>query len=317
MCVAVNKIRAPGVCISEMSGLRTLVGIAIAAGALFASVTVVLVEGSVHIAPPMRAAPDTSRADYVARLTDSSWGPAGIAAADGIPLRAWLFTPRSPNGAAVILLHGVADTRTGTLGHAAFLLEHGYTVLTPDARGHGVSGGSLITYGVVEAGDLDLWAAWLSAQPGVTRLYGLGMSMGAAILLESVARETRFRAVVADCPFATFPEVARDRLHQYSGAPAFVTVPIVRFGILYAGLRYGVDLRRASPAAAIRTTRTPVLLIHGDRDTNIPPRHSRELHALDPASELWEVSGAGHVASIVAASREYPERVLAWFASHP
>ena len=50
-------------------------------------------------------------------------------------------TPARPNGAAAIVLHGVGDTRLGVLGQARFLLDAGYTVLTPDSRGHGASGG--------------------------------------------------------------------------------------------------------------------------------------------------------------------------------
>jgi dipeptidyl aminopeptidase/acylaminoacyl peptidase len=42
-------------------------------------------------------------------------------------------------------------------------------------------------------------------------------------------------------------------------------------------LRYGVDLRRASPVDAIRATKVPILLIHGALDTNVPLRHSQEL----------------------------------------
>jgi uncharacterized protein len=107
------------------------------------------------------------------------------------------------------------------MSHGEFLVRAGYTVLTPDARGHGESGGKIITYGVLEAQDVHLWADWLLAH-GVERLYGLGESMGAAILLESLAREPRFRSVVAECPFATFEEVARYRMAQTSGAPEWL-----------------------------------------------------------------------------------------------
>jgi pimeloyl-ACP methyl ester carboxylesterase len=61
-------------------------------------------------------------------------------------------------------------------------------------------------------------------------------------------------------------------------------------------------------------THVPILLIHGDRDTNIPPRHSRELHHVNPQSTtLWIVPGATHVATCVTAADEYARRVLAWF----
>jgi len=43
-----------------------------------------------------------------------------------------------------------------SLGPAKFLLMSGYTVLAPDLRGHGISGGGRVTYGLLEAGDVRL-----------------------------------------------------------------------------------------------------------------------------------------------------------------
>lgn len=236
---------------------------------------------------------------------------------DGIPLDGWVFRPARPNGAAAILLHGVADTREGVLDETSFLLRAGYVVLAPDARGHGTSGGGLITYGIREAGDVHCWADWLFANAGVGRLYGLGKSMGAAILLESLAREPRFRAVVAESPFADFREVAYDRMAQRIALPRVFFWPIVDLGMIYGRVRYGVDLDRASPAAAVRATSVPILLIHGTEDGNIPIRHSRELHALNPAATvLWEVPGGHHVDALATAGPEYVTRVQGWFASH-
>ena len=271
-------------------------------------------ENAVHIRE--RPRPDPRDARGLAAATGSEWQTARLAAADGTPLDGWVFRPAHPNGGAAILLHGVADTRAGVLSQAAFLLHAGYFVLTPDARGHGASGGSIITYGVREAGDVHSWADWLLARTGATRLYGLGESMGAAILLQSLAIERRFRAVAAECPFADFESIAFDRMKQ-AGAPHPLSDAIVPLGLLYGRLRYGIDLRQASPEAAVRATSVPVLLIHGTADDNIPLRHSRRLHAANPRSTvLWEVPGAGHANAIGVARDEYTARVLDWFARH-
>src|SRR5262249_34415988 len=152
--------------------------------------------------------------------------------------RGWLFTPRAPNGAAVILLHGVGDTRTGVLGHAGYLLDAGYTVLTPDSRDHGSSGGAYVTYGVKESGDVHAWADWIFSHTTVRRLYGRGESMAAAIILQSLAVEPRRRAVVAESPYATFTEVAYARLSDPGFPPRFSLWPIIQTGYLYARIRY-------------------------------------------------------------------------------
>jgi hypothetical protein len=291
--------------------IAALIGITL--GSLAASY--IVAEGSVHVW--QRPQPDPALADNIARPIGAAWEPVQVKAGDGAFLNAWLFTPQRPNGSAVILLHGVGDTRAGSLSAAAFLLRAGFTALTPDCRGHGASGGGFISYGIIETGDVHAWANWLFEHRPIQRLYGWGASMGAAILLQSLPVEPRFRALVADSPFATFEEVAYDRLSLVSGIwrPAFW--PVVNIGLVYAQMRYGLDLRRASPASVVRTTHTPILLIHGTRDSHIPVRHSRELHALNPAAmEFWEVPGAEHVESLSDHPREYAQRVTEWFRSH-
>lgn len=282
------------------------VAVGVVAGSLY------LAEGALHIY--QRPVPDPASAQRLSADTHSDWSDVQIAAADGTVLRAWIFTPRSANGSAIVLLHGVGDTRAGMLGHAAYLLAAGYTVLTPDSRGHGVSGGSLVTYGVLEAGDVHAWSDWLFANRPVKRLYGMGESMGAAILLQSLATESRWRAVVAECPFATFEEIAYERLSSDSGAIRRVFWPVIQIAYCYARVRYHVDLHRAAPVEAVRVSRVPILLIHGTADGNIPYRNSEVLHAANPAATtLWLVPGAAHVRALEKDPELYVRRVTEWF----
>ena len=265
-----------------------------------------------------RPPPDPAEADTIAGGGASAWEPARVTASDGVVLDGWLFTPRQPNGSAVILLHGVGDTRGGMYAHAGYLLRAGFTVLDPDCRGHGSSGGSLTTYGIREAGDVHAWVDWLFRNRPIQHLYGLGESMGAAILLQSLPREPRFCAVVAECPFDTFEDVAYYRLERASGLNRWAAWPVVRIGFLYARLVYGVDLRQASATAAVRIATVPILLIHGASDTNIPPIQSQILHAANPnATTLWIVPRAVHISALGAEPREYVRRVTEWFQSHP
>ena len=290
--------------------------LAIAALIGFMLGSIAITENGMHIS--RRPTPDAELAGQIARETLSDWEPARITTRDGIPLEGWLFTPRKPNGSAVVVLHGVADTREGMLGHAQVLLAAGFVVLAPDFRGHGTSGGSVIGYGVKEAADVHEWCDWLLRQRPGLRLYGLGRSMGAGILLQALPLEPRFRAVVAECPFFTFADIAYYRLGQLSHLGRVPLWPVVHFGFAYSRLRYGIDLNDASPAEAVRHTTTPILLIHGTRDTNIPASHSERLHALNPAATtLWLVPGAEHLNAMQVNPPLYVRTVLAWFKSHP
>ena len=240
-----------------------------------------------------------------------------ITTADGVRLRAWFLRPKEVNGNAVILLHGVGDNRLGMYGYGqAFLAQH-YSVLLPDARGHGLSGG-LASYGVKESEDIHQWVSWIEKHEHPRCVYGMGESMGAAQLLQSLAKEPRFCAVVAESPFATFREVAYTRFgRQFRTGPWLGRTlfrPAVEAGFLYARVEHGLDMETASPVEAVRNTKVPVLLIHGLNDTNIPPFHSEQIQAANPEGILlWEVPGAVHTGAYAAAPNEFRRRVGEWF----
>lgn len=294
--------------------------LSILAGVMLALCTIagiVLCETGTVVPPQRRLAPEERLAGVLSIQTGATWRPAQITAADGITLKAWLFQPRQPNGKGAILLHGVKDTRKGTLGDARILLRQGYTVLTPDSRAHGESGGVIMSYGLREVDDVRRWAGWLAQHEGVRELYGLGHSMGASILLQAVGAGVPIRALVADCPFVTFHDVAYDRLGGYLGIRPLARLllwPAVEPAFLYARLRHGLDLYRVSPLDGIRRATVPVLLIHGGKDRNIPIDHSRQLHAANThLAQLWEIPGAAHVDAFASEPAEYERRVLAWF----
>ena len=263
-------------------------------------------------------------AQAIAARNDAVLSEVAVTASDGATLRGWSIRPLHGNGDAVILLHGVADNRAAMLGDADMLLHHGYAVLLPDARAHGASGGELATYGIKEAGDLRRWYDWIEQAEAPHCIDGLGNSMGAAQLLESLPAAPGFCAVVVESPFANFREASYDRLAErlYAGAWLGRTLlrPAVEAGLFFARWKYGLDLEQDSPQNAVAASSVPVLLIHGKKDTNLPPRHSEMIVAHNrnriPALELWEPAQAKHTGAAAAEPREYERRLIGWFASH-
>ena len=207
-----------------------------------------------------------------------------IPASDGAILRGWYAQPSSFNGNSVLLLHGVGDNREGMSGYAELFLAKGAALL-PDSRAHGESGGSIATYGLRESDDIHRWVEWTRVRSRSTCIYGLGESMGAALVLQAAHAENDFCAVVAESPFSTFRQVAFDRVGYYIGlGPWFgrtVARPLVEIAFIYARARYHVNLQDANPENSLRNSNTPVLLIHGQADKNILPWHSEELASHD------------------------------------
>jgi dipeptidyl aminopeptidase/acylaminoacyl peptidase len=244
-----------------------------------------------------------------------------ITASDGASLNAWYLCPQHANGRDVVLLHGVQDNREGVAGFAPMLLDRGYSVLLPDARAHGESGGEVATYGLRESDDIHRWVDCLYARKKSNCVYGFGESMGAALVLDSLAAEDRFCAVIAESPFSSFRSVAYERAALYLSAPWWVGRTILRLpvetGMLYARVRYGLDFETDSPIDAVGHSSTPVLLIHGTKDINILPHHSELIAARYPSRVvLWEVAGATHCGASKVAPQMFWTKVLTWFGTH-
>jgi uncharacterized protein len=243
-----------------------------------------------------------------------------ITTPDAVILRAWYMRPQEASGDAVILLHSISGNRVEMYDYGKWLVENHYSVLLPDERHHGDSGG-LSTYGVKEADDIHRWVDWIETNEPARCVYGLGESTGAAELLESLPHEPRFCAVVAESANATFREEEYTQLGRlFHAGPWLGRIlfrPTVDVGFLYVRLRYGINLEAASPEQAVVDVKTPILLIHGLDDTYIPPYNSDLIQAKNPAIVVWKVPGAVHVGARKAAPQEFERRVLGWFAEHP
>lgn len=282
---------------------------------------VVLCESTLHLPANPLNERAKNEAQVVARHFDAEVETVQVPSSEGFLLRGWLFRKHKSNGYTVLLLHGQADNRTGMLGQASLFLHHRYNVLDPDMRAHGESGGSMATYGVREADDVHRWLNWLAETERPECVFGLGESMGAAILLESLSNERRFCAIVADSSFASLREIAYDRIGEPFRAGTWLGSsllrPAVEAGFLYARIRYGINLEEASPLKALAASSVPVLLIHGMKDDVILPRHSRMLLGARPRNtELWEADNAGHMGVYARQPEEFERRVIEFLTEH-
>jgi dipeptidyl aminopeptidase/acylaminoacyl peptidase len=208
----------------------------------------------------------------------------------------------------------------GMYGYGKWLIQNHYAVLIPDARAHGSSSG-LATYGLMESDDIHRWVDWIETNEHPRCMFGMGESMGAAQLLQALPKELRFCAVIAESPFANFREVAYARFgREFHTGPWLGRTffrPTVDVGFLYIWFRYGWNMENASPEQAVRSTKTPVLLIHGMLDRNIPPYHSDLIQAKNRASVVvWKVPGAAHTEAHKTVPQEFEQRVLKWFTLH-
>lgn len=221
-----------------------------------------------------------------------------------------LYTSADSDAApAVLLLHGWhwpgEHPATTMEPFARPLHAAGFHVLVPTLRGWPPSGGHDDCAGR-QVDDMLLALDWLRSRPGVDadRVYLVGHSQGGQIALLMAARNAPVRATAAFAPVThpvswgrqTSVDGIRDYLHNECGG------------------RRGWQRRDAVAAAA--AIRSPVLLVHGDADTRVPPSQSQRLHArltaLGRPVELKLMAGSGHAIDDILR----PGLALEFFARH-
>jgi len=239
-----------------------------------------------------------------------------VTASDGAILRGWLVRPAAANGDWVLLFHGVADNRAGTLGYADFLLRAGYGVLMMDSRAQGESDGAIATYGWIERRDVHAVLDTLTTRVHPRKIYLLGESMGAAIALQAAAADDRIDGVVAEASFSDLREVTYDYagLHWSPWLGKTLFCPASILAIHEVEREGGFRAEDVSPRRAVASRPFPVLLICGTADRTIPCRHAEAiLEAATGPKQLWIVLGAGHTEAYGAAPLEFERCVLRFF----
>lgn len=221
---------------------------------------------------------------------------------------------RKPPRGTVILLSGATLSRYTLLPWALGLASEGYRAIMVDYRGHGDSTGQYMTYGLREALDLRQAVEVLRDRRILEDpLVFFGISMGAATALLTAAELDKLTAIVAIEPYAD----AAEAIHGVGrginpNLSAFVSDERMGKAIDRASTMIGHEIRKIRPVEIMDQIHTPVLFIHGQSDSWIPPKHSMELYAAAGArADLWIVPDAGHV-DLPLRYDELSSRVFEW-----
>jgi dipeptidyl aminopeptidase/acylaminoacyl peptidase len=245
---------------------------------------------------------------------------------DGMPLEGLLVTPplsvAAPPYPVVVDVHGgpvwtwhdqwKMRGETGPL-----LASRGYAVLYVNQRG-GTGKGQEFARSIAgdmlgaDTGDF-LAAVDRLVEDGLVdpaRVGVTGTSYGGCMALWLVARDARFAAAV-----------------PVSGVSDWVsfhhTTTIPEFDLLFLPgepLEPSGEHARRSPLAHVADVRTPVLLVAGQQDRDVPPSQSQEMHlalaARGAVSELVVYPEEGHVVGDFPAVVDVVARTVAWFERH-
>lgn len=235
--------------------------------------------------------------------------PVSIMSRDGLRLagKYYHFADGAP---VIIFFHGYrcCAIRDGN-GIFLYAKKQKYNVLLVDQRAHGLSEGKTITFGIKERFDCLDWVNLVRRHCGEdTKILLSGISMGAATVLMAadVGLPDNVKGILADCGYSS-PKGILKKVMKELHYPAGITYWFAKLGARMFG---GFDVEETSAVEALKDTKIPVLLIHGDDDRFVPYSMSEECQKVAADHiELVPIKGAGHGICYCVGGKVYEEAV--------
>ncbi len=213
---------------------------------------------------------------------------------DGISLSA-RYIENTESDKLMILMHGYRSHGINDFSVIVKVYyEMGFSILIPDQRAHGKSGGRYITYGVKERFDCAAWARYGKETLGKKRMILDGISMGGTtvLLATEAGLPNEVRGIIADCSFTSPHEI----ISRYITGMKLPARPIMPCLNIFLNLIAGYDAYSVSTVDAMRRNKKiPVLFVHGEDDNFVPCDMSRRAYeACTAKKHIVTVPGADH-----------------------
>jgi fermentation-respiration switch protein FrsA (DUF1100 family) len=216
---------------------------------------------------------------------------------DGVSLHGW-YVPGN-TGTTLLWLHG----NGGNIGHrvdniAELHARLGVALFIFDYRGYGRSEGRPSEQGTYL--DAEAALAYLASRRDVDpkALVLFGRSLGCAVAAE-IATRHEFRAVILESPFTSIPALAKRHYPFLPGIGFFVRT-------------------RYDTLSKAKDVRTPMMVLHGDRDEVAPIEMGREVFdAAKPPKRFYKIAGAGHNDTYTIGGPAYYDALAAFLEDPP
>jgi len=222
-------------------------------------------------------------------------------AADGAPLDIGFHGYKS---SAIVDFSGGSEL--------SFRLNH--NLLLVDQRAHGKSQGRTICFGLKERYDLLQWVQYAIDRFGKDvsiMLYGVSMGGATVLMASDMDLPENVKGIVADCPYANAMDII---LHvgREMPIPTWLMRPFVILGAKIFG---GFDVTETDAIQAVKNTKLPILIIHGDGDTFVPCSMSAAVRDANPEMVSYHtISGAEHGISYLVDTPKYQKLVTEFIA---
>lgn len=210
----------------------------------------------------------------------------------GLVLESLDSTARRPS-TTLIMLHGIGSFKETFLSPAEYLTKKGIQVVAIDLRGHGQSRGEFCTFGEKEKRDVQALVSWLLARDSTQRIGIFGNSLGGAIAIQALELDKRLQFGIIESTFHDLEKVVEEFGQNYSGIRS---ERLSRSTLEKAAKIADFKPFDIKPYRSAERVSQPVLVVHGDKDSTIPPEFGRVNfeHFASPKKEWILVPGAKH-----------------------
>lgn len=234
---------------------------------------------------------DERQRGWIFQPGDRTWA-GGLAAAQGMddvwiafqsrvddsPVRLHgLWLPQADPGAPVLLyLHGARYDVRGSAPRMRRLHELGFSVLGVDYRGFGRSTAGLPSEAMATEDAQAAWD-WLGRQHPGARRFIFGHSLGGAIGVTLASQVGDEAGLIVEGSFTSIPDVVSSFRWGWLPVSPLIT-------------------QRFDAASRVADIGSPLLVVHGSRDTLIPPRLGQQLYerAREPKRFVLVEGGSHH-----------------------
>jgi len=139
-----------------------------------------------------------------------------------------------------------------------------------------------------------LWINKILENDSEAEIVLFGISMGGATVMMTSGEElpSNVKVIVEDCGYTSVSDVFTYQLNDLFHMPEF---PIMTAANTVTKLRAGYDLYKASALKQVAKSKTPILFVHGDKDSFVPYEMLDKVYeAAAVEKEKLVIKEAGH-----------------------
>jgi hypothetical protein len=213
---------------------------------------------------------------------------------DGVRLHGWFVPAEGDARGSVVYFHSYGENRGQVLSLLAPLHKLGLNVLAFDFRGHGVSAGHTVTFGQREVHDVVAACAAARQQCPDKPLVLVGVSYGAAVMLQALEHVPDVKGAWVDSTFGRLSTVVE---RHFAFLPRVLQPGAAKFHHALVWLDVGVWGPDVNPIDSLANVRVPVYFCHGRSDP---------LTSFGEAKAVFESYGGPKWNYWIDNDREYP-----------